>query len=207
MDNYVYSDIQTPYSASSPLGMPWGSKTQFQNDINYIGVYQDGSTHLPPPSTTSMSFGYTIPADIAAFSPPVTPSHPALLADISLPPMHSKNGQTNNAQSVKRRMQNREAQRRFRERKDEQQQILEQKAAKLEARIAELSTGLSRKFEEESQILKEKEALAREVRELRERWLVIERLLQGQSGQQALATLLSGVASSPDTSSSPANEP
>jgi hypothetical protein len=51
--------------------------------------------------------------------------------------------------------QNREAQRRFCERKEEGQQVLEQKAAKLEARIAELSSGVTQKSEEESKILRE----------------------------------------------------
>ncbi|KAL3466083.1 hypothetical protein BJX64DRAFT_251662 [Aspergillus heterothallicus] len=68
--------------------------------------------------------------------------------------------------------------------------MLEKKAAKLEARIVELSNGLSQKSEEESQILKEKDALAREVRDLRERWHVIERLLQKSSGLETLSALL-----------------
>ncbi|KAL2814249.1 hypothetical protein BJX63DRAFT_431408 [Aspergillus granulosus] len=157
MENHLYSTLQSPYSPVASLGMPW-SKTQFHN--NEIDGYQD--IHLLP--ATIMPFNYTIPAGGALFSSPATP----IASDLGSPTvidfraMHSNNGHMSKAQAVKRRMQNREAQRRLRERKEEQQKILEENTAKLEARIAELSAGLSEKSEEESRILKEKDALAKE---------------------------------------------
>jgi hypothetical protein len=57
---------------------------------------------------------------------------------------------------------------------------------------------MTQKAEEESRILREKDALAREVRDLRERWQLVERLLQRPSGAQTLSTLLSGSLASPE---------
>ncbi|KAJ0425241.1 hypothetical protein BJY00DRAFT_204521 [Aspergillus carlsbadensis] len=95
-------------------------------------------------------------------------------------------------QSVKRRMQNRQAQRRFRERKEERQQSLEQKAVNLEKQHKELSEDFRQKCEEASQLLREKEGLKGEIEDLRKRWRLMVGLLQRPNGAQSLATLLAG---------------
>ncbi|CEL08597.1 hypothetical protein ASPCAL11745 [Aspergillus calidoustus] len=217
MDGYAQSNVQTSPFPTSPCGEMHWSKTQFQNGPNYMDGYQDFDL---PPLNTSVATPYqsiAMPVDALCnmvssvgnyhqgFHPYCTfPGNAAITPAGSDSDSHldsalnSTRSQNSKVQSVKRRQQNREAQRRFRERKDEAQQVLEQKAAKLEARIAELSSGMTQKAEEESRILREKDALAREVRDLRERWQLVERLLQRPSGAQTLSTLLSGSIASPE---------
>ncbi|KAL3455486.1 hypothetical protein BJX64DRAFT_68380 [Aspergillus heterothallicus] len=89
-------------------------------------------------------------------------------------------------------MQNRQAQRRFRERKEERQQSLEQKAVNLEKKHQELSEEFRLKCDEASQLLKEKEGLKGEIEDLRKRWRLMVGLLQRPNGAQSLATLLAG---------------
>ncbi|KAJ0413402.1 hypothetical protein BJY00DRAFT_296943 [Aspergillus carlsbadensis] len=218
MDNYAQSHVHPPPFPTSPCGEMHWSKTQFQNGPSYIDGYTDFD--LPPLTTTSgapLHQSIVMPVDALCnmMSPVGTyqgvhpyctfPGNTATITPAGSDSgshidfvLNSKGNEHSKAQSVKRRQQNREAQRRFRERKDEAQQVLEQKAAKLEARIAELSSGMTQKSEEESKILREKDALAREVRDLRERWQVVERLLQRPSGAQTLSTLLAGSIASPE---------
>ncbi|KXG46461.1 bZIP transcription factor, bZIP-1 [Penicillium griseofulvum] len=105
-------------------------------------------------------------------------------------------------QTVKRRMQNRNAQRRFRERKEEHHQTLQQRATELEAKCQELSEGLNQKSEEISKILKEKEALTGEVQDLRKRWRLMVMLLRLPNRLQSLSGLLGSDLSSSCSSSS-----
>ncbi|KAL3450284.1 hypothetical protein BJX65DRAFT_305129 [Aspergillus insuetus] len=218
MDGYAQSNVQTSPFPTSPCGEMHWSKTQFQTGPNYMDGYQDFD--LPPLNTTTTAIPYqsiVMPVDaLCNMMSPVGSYHQGFHPDCAfsgnavITPagsdsdsqidsvLNSTRSQNSKVQSVKRRQQNREAQRRFRERKDEAQQVLEQKAAKLETRIAELSSGMTQKAEEESRILREKDALAREVRDLRERWQLVERLLQRPSGAQTLSTLLSGSIASPE---------
>ncbi|KAL2811753.1 hypothetical protein BJX63DRAFT_267203 [Aspergillus granulosus] len=106
-----------------------------------------------------------------------------------------------NFEQVKRRMQNRQAQRRFRERKEERQQSLEQKAVNLEKKHRELSEEFRLKCEEASQLLREREGLKGEIEDLRKRWRLMVGLLQRPNGAQSLATLLAGDSLSQSSSS------
>jgi chromosome condensin MukBEF ATPase and DNA-binding subunit MukB len=87
-------------------------------------------------------------------------------------------------------MQNRNAQRRFRERKEVHHQTLQQRATELEAKCQELSEGLNQKSEEISKILKEKEALTGEIQDLRKRWRLMVMLLRLPNRLQSLSGLL-----------------
>jgi hypothetical protein len=87
-------------------------------------------------------------------------------------------------------MQNREAQRRFRGRKEERHQILQQRTTELEAKCQELSEGFNEKSEEVSTIVKEKEALTRELQDLRQRWRLMLTLLRLPNRLHSLSSLL-----------------
>jgi hypothetical protein len=103
-------------------------------------------------------------------------------------------------------MQNRDAQRRFRGRKEVLHQTLQQRATGLEAKCQELSEGLCQKSEEISKILKEKEALTGEIQDLRKRWRLMLMLLRLPNRLQSLSTLLGSdlaLTSSTSVSSSP----
>jgi TolA-binding protein len=100
-------------------------------------------------------------------------------------------------------MQNREAQRRFRERKESRQQTLEQRAAELEEKCQELSEGFRQKSEEVTRILQEKEVLTGEIQDLRKRWRLMVMLLQRPNGLQSLSSLLASDSSSSSSPSTP----
>jgi TolA-binding protein len=100
-------------------------------------------------------------------------------------------------------MQNREAQRRFRERKESRQQTLEQRAAELEAKCQELSEGFRQKSAEVTRILQEKEVLTGEIQDLRKRWRLMVMLLQRPNGLQSLSSLLASDSSSLSAPSTP----
>ncbi|KAJ5355126.1 bZIP transcription factor bZIP-1 [Penicillium cataractarum] len=103
--------------------------------------------------------------------------------------------------TTKRRMQNRDAQRRFRGRKEERHQILEQRATELEAKCQRLSEGFEQKSKEVSKIIKEKEALATEMQDLRKRWNLMLMLLRRPNRLQSLSSLLGSDSSSTSGSS------
>ncbi|KAJ5380767.1 bZIP transcription factor bZIP-1 [Penicillium cataractarum] len=100
-------------------------------------------------------------------------------------------------QTVRRRMQNREAQRRFRGRKEERYQILQQRTTELEEKCQELSNGFNQKSEELSKISKENETLISEIQDLRKRWRLILMLLRRPNRLQSLSGLLGSDLSSP----------
>lgn len=110
---------------------------------------------------------------------------------------------------AKGRIQNREAQRRFRGRKEELRQTLQRQATELEAQCQELSKRFCQKSEEVSKILKEKEALTGEIQDLRKRWHVMLMLLQLPDRLQSLSSLLGTDLSLPSSpsSSSPSSSP
>jgi TolA-binding protein len=98
---------------------------------------------------------------------------------------------------MKRRLQNRQAQRRFRQRKEERQQTLEQKIASLEIKYQELLEEFNKKSEEASQTRREKEALSTEIDDLRKRWRLMVLLLSRPNGLQSLTMLLGNERSQP----------
>ncbi|KAL2841753.1 hypothetical protein BJY01DRAFT_217164 [Aspergillus pseudoustus] len=166
----------------------------------------DPSLQQSPGVYQMVNLNSTFPPNNTAISPPVTPtasdSDSQEGQSINSYPIMDATHQKHKFRSVKRRMQNREAQRRFRERKEERQQTLEQRAAELEAKCQELSEGFRQKSEEVSRILKEKEALTGEIQDLRKRWRLMVMLLQRPNGLQSLSSLLAGDSSSSSSSSS-----
>lgn len=116
-------------------------------------------------------------------------------------------------EQTKRRLQNRQAQRRFRERKDEYLQVLEKKTTCLEKQYQELLEECNRKTEEACQARKEMETLSRENEDLRKRWRLIVLLLSlpNNRAQCPTTTLLGNeasqlLASTPITESAPVSK-
>ncbi|KAJ0419806.1 hypothetical protein BJY00DRAFT_150826 [Aspergillus carlsbadensis] len=82
----------------------------------------------------------------------------------------------------KRRMQNREAQRRFRKRREDQAKHLHERIASLEARCSVLNETTGQKSEQVLELLREKDALEAEVKLLRKQEQILVRLLQYSNG-------------------------
>jgi septal ring factor EnvC (AmiA/AmiB activator) len=83
---------------------------------------------------------------------------------------------------VRRRAQNREAQRRFRERKEQQKKVLQNDAEELHKDYQTLLKQYSDTAGDLTRLVKENESLRVEVRELRQQWrllLAVLRLFQG----------------------------
>jgi hypothetical protein len=93
-------------------------------------------------------------------------------------------------EQTRRRLQNRQAQRRFRERKDEYVQALEKKTSCLEKECQELLQECNRKSGEASQARKVLETLSRENEDLRKRWRLIVLLLSLPNRAECPTTLL-----------------
>lgn len=105
-------------------------------------------------------------------------------------------------------MQNREAQRRFRGRKEERHQVLQRRNTELEAKCQELSEAFNQKSEEISTIIKEKEALTREIQDLRQRWRLVLMLLRLPNRLHSLSSLLgSDLRSTSNSSICPSSSP
>ncbi|KAF3387112.1 hypothetical protein F1880_001075 [Penicillium rolfsii] len=98
----------------------------------------------------------------------------------------------NENEQANRRIQNRAAQRRFRERRDEQNKILQAKLAELQENYQKLSEELTKKSEEVSHLRSENEGLRAEVRNQRQRWRSIVLLLQRPKSLQLLSMLVGG---------------
>lgn len=100
-------------------------------------------------------------------------------------------------EQTKRRLQNRQAQRRFRERKDEYLQALEKRSSCLEKQYQELLEESNKKAEEACQARKEIAILSRENEDLRKRWRLIVLLLSlpNNRAAQCPTTLLGNEAS------------
>ncbi|KAL3455328.1 hypothetical protein BJX64DRAFT_295145 [Aspergillus heterothallicus] len=95
----------------------------------------------------------------------------------------SKHGQNN----TKRAVQNRAAQRRFRERRDQQNRSLREKAESLQELYEELGEKLDAKSNEASQAEKENEKLRNEIQDLQRRWRTMVLLLQRPKSLQFLS--------------------
>ncbi|KAF9784170.1 hypothetical protein IL306_008262 [Fusarium sp. DS 682] len=84
----------------------------------------------------------------------------------------------NNRGNVRRRMQNREAQRRFRERREQEQKTLQQVADDLRTEYQALCDQHAKSTTEVSRLLEENDALRSEVKNLRQRWRLMLAVLQ-----------------------------
>ncbi|KAL2858793.1 hypothetical protein BJX68DRAFT_262330 [Aspergillus pseudodeflectus] len=216
MENYFYSSSQSPSSISPlPLLLPSNksidmllqldeasSRMQGYQEFNFIPAmcpensnsqsvmrkHSDPGLRLEPAAGLqalglSASFSTTVSA-------PVTPtgSVPESLGECNRRRSYSTDmtGQS----CMKRRLQNRQAQRRFRQRKEERQQTLEQKTASLQSKYQELMEEFNRKSQEASETRREKEALSTEIEDLRKRWQLMVLLLSRPNGLQSLTMLL-----------------
>ncbi|KAL3443953.1 hypothetical protein BJX65DRAFT_284413 [Aspergillus insuetus] len=94
--------------------------------------------------------------------------------------------------SMKRRMQNREAQRRFRERKEEHLTTLEKRAAIAEERYKKLLKDTEQQTTETAKLRTDNKRLKAETQRLRERWRTMLALLQPAQRLIALSVLLAG---------------
>ncbi|KAL2847414.1 hypothetical protein BJX68DRAFT_240087 [Aspergillus pseudodeflectus] len=147
----------THQSASSKMGSP-----NFNRPRTAGSCHEPGSTSLPPM--------LAIPD-----------------AGLSSALMHQATSPTspleeNPLLSAKRRTQNREAQRRFRKRREEQEKLLHERIASLEARCTVLNETFGQKSEEVESLLREKGALEAEVNVLRKQEQILVRLLQYSNG-------------------------
>ncbi|KAH7186712.1 putative bZIP transcription factor [Fusarium oxysporum] len=95
-----------------------------------------------------------------------------------LDPHLSKAFIQNNRSNVRRRMQNREAQRRFRERREQEQKTLQQVADDLRTEYLALCDQHAKSTTEVSRLLEENDALRSEVKNLRQRWRLMLAVLQ-----------------------------
>ncbi|KAL3495035.1 hypothetical protein BJX62DRAFT_196697 [Aspergillus germanicus] len=93
---------------------------------------------------------------------------------------------------MKRRMQNREAQRRFRERKEEHLTTLEKRAAIAEERYKKLLKDTEHQTTETAKLRTDNKRLKAETQRLRERWRTMLALLQPAQRLIALSVLLAG---------------
>ncbi|KAL2821470.1 hypothetical protein BJX63DRAFT_378183 [Aspergillus granulosus] len=98
--------------------------------------------------------------------------------------------QSHKSKNVKRRQQNRDAQRRYRERRDERTKSLEQTVLDLEAKRQWLSNNFYQKSQEIMHLYRDNDHLKAEVHELRQRWQLMIMLLQRPRALQSLSTLM-----------------
>ncbi|KAL3483549.1 hypothetical protein BJX62DRAFT_244800 [Aspergillus germanicus] len=91
---------------------------------------------------------------------------------------------------ITRRQQNRDAQRRYRERRNKQTKSLEQIVTDLETKCQLLSNGFYQKSQEVIQIFRDNNLLRSEVQGLRQRWQLMIILLQRPRALQSLSLIL-----------------
>ncbi|EPS27122.1 hypothetical protein PDE_02064 [Penicillium oxalicum 114-2] len=91
---------------------------------------------------------------------------------------------------INRRLQNRAAQRRFRERRSEQNKVLQGQLSELNEKHQDLAEEFSKKIEEVSQLKTENEKLQTEIQTLRQRWQSMILLLQRPKSLQLLSMLI-----------------
>ncbi|KAL2849022.1 hypothetical protein BJX68DRAFT_98266 [Aspergillus pseudodeflectus] len=210
--DYSYFNSQHSSVGIPPLYIK-NNSMPFDN-LNGSGIYQsldidpsypDLSTamdfKIPPLSSIEPELYQPGPLDInlaprrtASSSSSVTPTESDL---DSLPEFQSSVSheidsamQGHKTKNVKRRQQNRDAQRRYRERRDERTKSLEQTVHDLEAKRQWLSNSFFQKSQEVNQLFRDNGLLQNEIQELRQRWQMMIMLLQRPKALQSLSTLM-----------------
>ncbi|KAL2800600.1 hypothetical protein BJX66DRAFT_291165 [Aspergillus keveii] len=141
-------------------------------------LYQPGPLNVAPRRTTSSSSSVTSDSDsLAEFQSTVSHEIDSAM-------------QSHKTKNVKRRQQNRDAQRRYRERRDERTKSLEQTVQDLEAKRQWLSNSFFQKSQEVNQLFRDNGMLQNEIQELRQRWQMMIMLLQRPKALQSLSTLM-----------------
>ncbi|KAL2796993.1 hypothetical protein BJX66DRAFT_335451 [Aspergillus keveii] len=144
-------------------------------------IVEQGSTS---PTTTSFS-SLLSPTDTGSSSPTLAEARGSVSSESNLGPSEGarKPGQKN----TKRAVQNRAAQRRFRERRDEQNRTLREKAEHLQEKYEALGERLNAKSDEVNQLKKKNGELNSEIQDLRRRWRTMVLLLQRPKSLQFLS--------------------
>ncbi|KAL5340308.1 hypothetical protein BJX70DRAFT_123587 [Aspergillus crustosus] len=137
-------------------------------------------------SSTSPNSIKSLSPDMESYSPTQSDARGLTFDDSHCSP------QENGQKMVKRRIQNRAAQRRFRERRDEQNKNLQEKASELQTEYEKLESRLRAKTEEAGQLRGDNETLKVEIENLRQRWRTMVLLLQRPKSLQFLSVLVAG---------------
>ncbi|KAL2825242.1 hypothetical protein BJY01DRAFT_256307 [Aspergillus pseudoustus] len=190
---YIYSIFPDAHTAElSPTNIDLDSLLDYQNLSSDSSNLQDESEALQllglgrshsnsAPTTTTSTSPSLSPRPVEPDSAKSSPSSrdDKLIAD-------------DRSYSVKRRMQNREAQRRFRERKEEHLTALERRAAVAEERYRKLLKDTEQQITEAAKMRKDNTRLRSEAQRLRDRWRTMLALLQPAQRVVALSVLLAG---------------
>ncbi|KAL3495903.1 hypothetical protein BJX62DRAFT_232791 [Aspergillus germanicus] len=143
---------------------------------------EQGSTS---PTTTSSFNSLLSPINTCSSSPALSEARGSVSSESKSGPSEGprKPGQKN----TKRAVQNRAAQRRFRERRDEQNKSLREKAEHLQEKYEALGERLNAKSDEINQLEKKNGELSSEIQDLRRRWRTMVLLLQRPKSLQFLS--------------------
>ncbi|KAJ0425367.1 hypothetical protein BJY00DRAFT_274125 [Aspergillus carlsbadensis] len=205
MDDYSYFNSQHSSVGLPPLYIK--NNMPFDN-LNESGIYQSLDIHPSYPELPAVDF--KIPS-LSSIEPELYQPGPLNLritsSASSVTPTESDSDSLPEFQSavshelesalkghktknVKRRQQNRDAQRRYRERRDERTKSLEHTVQDLEAKRQWLSNSFFQKSQEVNQLFRDNSLLQNEIQELRQRWQMMIMLLQRPKALQSLSTLM-----------------
>ncbi|KAL4872323.1 hypothetical protein BDV12DRAFT_193416 [Aspergillus spectabilis] len=152
-----------------------GNYMAFQGLHQSTGIVPGRSTASPTSSPLSSSIDGT-QREVRHSNPNPNPS-PTTDADASEP------------KNVKRRVQNREAQRRFRERKEQQKKLLQKNAEDIRNEYQILLKQYAQTASDVTRLVKENDVLRFEVRNLRQQWRLVFAVLQRLQGAQSSPAL------------------
>ncbi|CEL03446.1 hypothetical protein ASPCAL04600 [Aspergillus calidoustus] len=199
MEDYSQWCLQSPSafsitSVSSCLDKDTTFQLELMNGMEHFGFYQEINMSATSFPTTPIS---------SPVSPPEPDSLSQSGSQSSVLQITQPGAQ---CQRHHRRAQNREAQRRFRKRKEDLQKNLEQKINALESKCQELSTEFQQESDKVAQLQTDKEALLSEnqhLRRLRETIVHLVQQLKVLQSLSSLATLLTASINPPSPSASP----
>ncbi|KAL3440855.1 hypothetical protein BJX65DRAFT_18040 [Aspergillus insuetus] len=204
MDDYSYFNSQHSSVGLPPLYIK--NNTMPFDNLNDSSIYQSLDIHpsypdlstamdfkIPPLSSIEPELYQPGPLNIrtTSSSSSVT-SDSDSLAEFQSSVSHEIDSamQSHKTKNVKRRQQNRDAQRRYRERRDERTKSLEQTVQDLEAKRQWLSNSFFQKSQQVNQLFRDNGMLQNEIQELRQRWQMMIMLLQRPKALQSLSTLM-----------------